>query len=120
MNAALTAKLREWSDALSALEADAGVQLHEKKNETAYRDLMRQRAELLRSLPQKAEALPADIRQSPAFSQVLEALRAFAEGADNALRLNSVFYMSALLYPDEHQPGEPNNLEQLIRAMERG
>ena len=42
-----------------------------------------------------------------------ERLNGFSLNASNSLRIGSVFYMSALLYPDEHKPGAPNNLEFL-------
>ncbi len=118
MNAeSLLSHLAEWSEAVNSLEKQAVEELHGQKNEAAYRDLMRRRAELLRSLPGKAAALPAALREEDAFSRVLEALEGFAQGASNALRINSIFYMSALLYPDEHKPGEPNNLERLLLSL---
>lgn len=42
----------------------------------------------------------------------------FSSGAATALSLDSLFYMSALLYPDDHKPGEPDNLMRLIQDME--
>jgi hypothetical protein len=41
----------------------------------------------------------------------------FSKNAQTALRLDSVFYMSALLYPGDHQKGEPDNLEKLIASL---
>lgn len=38
-------------------------------------------------------------------------LARFTASAENALALDSVFYMSALLFPDEYRDGEPNDLE---------
>ena len=115
----LISRLRQWSDALNSLEAQAYDQLHNKNNEAAYRDLMKQRTELLRRLPEEAAALPQALRAAPHYLDALEALKAFAGGAANALSIGSIFYMSALLYPDEHQPGEPNNLERLILDLEK-
>ncbi len=120
MNAdTLVSHLTEWSEAVNSLEKQASKELYENNNETAYRDMMHRRAELLRSLPERATALPQPLRAEAVFPSVLETLRGFAQGADNALRLDSIFYMSALLYPDEHTPGEPNNLELLIRELAR-
>ena len=114
----LATRLAEWASALNSLEAQAMDQLHGKNNEAAYRDLMKQRAELLRSLPEKAAALPPALRNTPEYPGMLEALEGFAQGAANALSIGSVFYMSALLYPDDHQPGDPNNLERLILTLQ--
>ena len=36
-----------------------------------------------------------------------------------SLDIGSVFYMSALLYPDDHKPGEPNALESWLAELER-
>lgn len=115
----LVSHLTEWSEGLNDLEKQATKELYDNNNETAYRDLMRRRAELLRSLPERATGLPQPLRAAADFPSVLETLRGFAQNADNALRLDSIFYMSALLYPDEHTPGEPNNLELLIRELTR-
>ncbi len=120
MNAdTLVSHLTEWSTAVNSLEKQATKELYDNNNEIAYRDLMHQRAELLRSLPERATELPQALRASAVFPSVLETLRGFAQSADNALRLDSIFYMSALLYPDEHTPGDPNNLELLIRELTR-
>ena len=49
--------------------------------------------------------------------RVREVLSAFSQNARTALHLDSVFYMSALLYPDDHRKGEPDNLEKLIISL---
>ena len=98
-------------------ERKAYAALYNENNEAAYRTLMVERAELIAALDEEAAdlvaALPEDKREA-----VAESLRRFAKGASNALRLESVFYMSALLYPDEHSQGEPDNLELLIARLE--
>lgn len=105
----------EWLDArcqeVAALEArgkaavaagDAGV----------YREVMRQKAELLEALFKNAaphaEGLPPTQREA-----ALKQLKRFSASARHALSLGSVFYMSALLYRDDHHDGEPNTLEVL-------
>lgn len=83
-------------------------------NETSYRALMERKADLLADLD--AQAAPFYTALPPAqryFAQ--QRLRAFAEGARTAKRLGSVFYMSALLYPDTHRKGEPDNLDLFLR-----
>ncbi len=88
----------------------------EQGDEAAYRRLMRQKAELLAALPK--DALPLLREMEPgARSAALDRLMAFARGAANALSLNSVFYMSALLYPEAHREGEPNDLEAFIASL---
>lgn len=82
-----------------------------------YGDLMRQKAGVLSGLASSAEAMTADL--PPAVQrEVLSKLANFSQNARNSLDLDSTFYMSALLYPDDHKPGEPNNLEKLLGFVE--
>jgi hypothetical protein len=48
---------------------------------------------------------------------IQEGLRRFARSAGTALSLNSVFYMSALLYPEDYCEGEPNDLEAFLEEL---
>lgn len=94
---------------VSELEREAQQYLAENKAQ-AYRDVMHRKARLLAALPENAEerlaALPPDARQ-----MATDRLQAFAASACTALDLDSVFYMSALLFPEDHRPGQPNDLE---------
>ncbi len=92
-------------------QEEQGKTLIESGDTAGYRAIMRKKAELLASLDKEGgvhlAALPAALRE-----RARAGLRNFASGAANALSIDSVFYMSALLYPDEAKPGEPNNLER--------
>ena len=44
-------------------------------------------------------------------------LHRFSASARNALRIGSIFYMSALLYPEDHKPGQPDDLQVFIRRL---
>lgn len=83
---------------------------------SGYREKMREKAELLSTLYKRADphllTLPED-RRGP----VARALRQFSASAATALDLGSVFYMSALLYRDDHRKGEPDNLQILIDSI---
>ncbi len=48
----------------------------------------------------------------------MQRLERFAENASRALSIGSVFYMYALLYPDNHIKGEPNDLDLLAEAIQ--
>lgn len=104
--------LQERCDFLRNLEAEAERVLQADKDTEKYRALMWQRAMFLQALPGAAEkhadAVPADVAR-----MAMERLEQFSVNASRALVLESVFYMSALLYPDNHVKGEPNNLERL-------
>jgi len=88
----------------------------ERKHIQGYRDEMRRKAELLAGLPKASlpmvSGLPEDIAQT-----IQEGLWRFARNAGNALSLDSVFYMSALLYPEDYREGEANDLEIFLEEL---
>jgi hypothetical protein len=88
----------------------------ERKNIQNYRDEMRRKAELLAGLPGASvplfHGLPEDAAQA-----IQEGLWRFARNAGNALSLDSVFYMSALLYPEDYREGELNDLELFLEEL---
>lgn len=100
-------------------ETQAKACLAQSDYADVYKNLMVEKAELIRQLPDEFQQEFSG--QEPTFrvvwERMLSRLRDFAAGAENALAIGSPFYMSALLYPDEHQPGDPNNLELLIAEL---
>jgi hypothetical protein len=88
----------------------------ERKNTQGYRDEMRRKAELLAGLP-KASIPLADGLPEDAGRAIQEGLWRFARNAGNALSLGSVFYMSALLYPEDYREGEANDLEVFLEEL---
>ncbi len=104
---------------LKAIEEQAQKALYEHKDEARYRALMRMRAEHLAALPHRSLIMQHSLPETQRL-YVSGKLLSFAQGARNALELDSVFYMSALLYPDDHKPGEPDNMERLIEALDSG
>ena len=113
--------LEEASSDVLDKEMQAKACLVEADYADAYKNLMIAKAEIIRQLPQEfQQAFPGkDPAVRAAWERIMSRLRDFAAGAENALAVGSPFYMSALLYPDEHQPGEPNNLELLIAELKR-
>ena len=117
-----TQALALWLDERCAflrhLETEAGDVLQKQGDQERYRQLMQQKALFLSALPDEAadlvKALPGDKAM-----KVADQLAAFQRGAENALGLGSVFYMSALLYPEDHQQGDPNDLERWLRDLEK-
>ena len=91
----------------------------------AYKELMAGKAKVIMTLPDEFErefsgdGLSDDPAALAVREEIAGRLQGFAQGAQNALSIGSPFYMSALLYPDDHQPGEPNNLELLIAELKR-
>ena len=88
----------------------------EQNNTRGYRDGMRRKAELLANLP-KASILLMNGLPEDAVQTIQEGLWSFARSAGNALSLDSAFYMSALLYPEDHREGEANDLEAFLEAL---
>ena len=113
--AALAALVSERAERVAALEAEARQKIERDKDQAAYERLMRAKAELLSEL-----AVDADPLLDGATEDEAAAIRAFSMNAGMALQVGSVFFMSALLYPDDHQPGQPNNLEILAAALRQG
>lgn len=90
------------------------LELMAKGDIAGYRAQMRAKAELLAGLADAA------VKAGYADSKALAQLRQFSASAATALDLGSVFYMSALLYPDEHKAGKPDNLQKLIATLKNG
>jgi Flp pilus assembly protein TadG len=116
--AALADYLDEKARAVRALEAEADTAIHGQNDQAGYEALMRRKAQLLADLAADAAPLVSALGTGM-LSAASERLTGFSRNAQNALRIGSVFYMSALLYPDDYKPGEPNNLE-LLAAEVRG
>ncbi len=108
--APLAAWLAERCAFLRNLEAEAGRALHEKNNPDRYKELMRQKAMFLAAIADEAEpyldCLPPDTA-----SQARQRLERFSRSAETSLSIGSVFFMSALLYPEDYKEGQKNDLE---------
>lgn len=114
--AALADYLDEKARQVRAIEAEAEAIIHGKGDQSGYQATMRKKAELLAALADDAESL-VEALPVPLAEAAAESLGGFSANAANSLRIGSVFYMSALLYPDEHKPGEPNNLERFAAEV---
>ena len=88
----------------------------ERKHVQDYRDGMRRKAELLVGLPKASIPLVSGLPED-AVQAIQNGLWRFARNAGNALSLDSVFYMSALLYPADYREGEPNDLEVFLEEL---
>ncbi len=117
-NSSLLSWLQSQAKEITRLEKAAEIALNNDKNKTAYHRYMVEKAELLSKMFLSARPFYKDA--SPEIAEIINTtLTGFSQNAMQALKLNSVFYMSALLYPDEHKAGEPNNLEKLVIKIEQ-
>lgn len=110
--------LRDRIRRVKELEDKALDSLHGGRDEKAYREGMHGKAELLANL--SADAAPFLDGLAPEKLPMIEhRLDMFSQSARRSIDIGSVFYMSALLYPDDHQPGQPNTLEVWLKDLER-
>lgn len=100
---------------INALEREAKQLLHETGNQQAYTLRLRQKALRLAGLIDELEGLdelPAHLR-----TMIQERVGSFSYEAERALRVDSIFYMSVLLYPENHADGTPNELEEFVAHL---
>ena len=97
------------------IEAEADV-IMEGGEQFAFQAKLEKKAELLASLTRKGAPFTAEIGGDLGKSTD-DRLDQFSTSAATALRIGSVFFMTALLYPEGHQPGEPNDLETFIDEL---
>lgn len=89
----------------------------EKGDKGTYNLNMRNKAEILAEIDSLLPLCPA--MDNEFWTRIKKQLKSFSANAKMALNLDSIFYMSALLYPDDHVDGMPDNLLKLIMAIEK-
>lgn len=119
MESTLVDFLLDAASTVKKIEDKAKQAIKKENDSRLYIDLMKQKAEYLVSLLEKAESALAKEANLDERKRVKSKLESFSKNASTALDLNSTFYMSALLYPDEHKEGEPNNLELLAQSLQK-
>jgi hypothetical protein len=100
-----------------ALEAAAMAALHGSNDAAAHRAGLTEKCVLLTSLPEEVEEYLPDAA-TPGSEAFLSGLDDFARRAGMALSLESIFFMGAMLYPDDYQDGDPNDLERFLERFE--
>ncbi len=113
----LIAYLDEVSAKVKLLEAEGDVAL-EKEGQRAFQIKLEAKAELLAELGEKAWKLTEKV-EGELSNEIARNLEQFSMSASAALRIGSVFFMTALLYPEDHKPGEPNDLERFIAGLKK-
>lgn len=93
-----------------------GIELLNSGDSDAYCQKMHEKAEMLANLADAAKPHLTGLKPELA-EKICGALERFSNSAAMSLQLHSVFFMSALLYRDDHKPGEPDNLEIYIRSL---
>ena len=110
----IIAYLEEAAATVRRLEAEAEAVLA-GEGQAAYVEKMRAKARFLLGLADGAQSLTAALGEE---GEAIHArLRKFSASAKASLSFDSVFFMSALLYPEDHRAGEPNDLEAYIETL---
>lgn len=108
--------LRERHTRVMSAESEA-LQRLGAGDTPGHTEKMQEKATLLANLAKDAEIHTAAL-SGPLRQAVMPELDRFSQNARNALGIGSVFYMSALLYPDDHTAGQPDNLLKFIDHLE--
>lgn len=85
------------------------------ENRQEYLDCVREKAAVLSKIYDNAKK--QDITAVKNTKEILSALQGFSNSAKQALAVNSPWFMSELLYPDDYQENAPNNLDKLIQKL---
>lgn len=108
--------LRQAAQRIRQSEAEARAAM-DQGDEARYRELYAEKADILLDLPELFAPHMAELPDDLAL-RVSEEVEGFAHRAGQARRLNSIFYMYALLYPADYKEGDPNDLERFIAGIE--
>lgn len=123
MNNARTALVRLLEQAVEDIarcEVEAEKAIRNNSDQASFESWMIEKTEIVAGLAEKARKTAQETDGAlgdPAATYVLDRLERYSASAETALDLNSPFYMSALLYPETHKPGEPNNLELVLEKL---
>jgi len=108
---------REAAQTIRVLEA-AAMEALGRGDTALHRENMMEKCEILQDLPDLADPY---LDGADALTRKLKnGLAGFSHRAGQALDLESIFYMSALLYPEDYQEGEVNDLERFLGEFPAG
>ena len=111
--------LQEIATELRTLERQATQSLSQENNHELYRKLQEEKTKLLIALPTKVAGHLAELEPQIRLT-VEKGLLEFAEDAQMAQKVNSPFYMSVLLAPEENQEEAGlNSFDNFIAHLER-
>lgn len=110
-------KVRDAARRIRDLEAAASRALEDAGDTAAHRAGLTQKCLALEALPGEVAASMAGTTTdgAAAFAAGLED---FARRAGMALSLESIFFMGALLYPEDYRDGDANDLERFLDRFE--
>lgn len=98
------------------LEAQGKKALFSDDDKETYTRKLHEKAFLLMDLPEMAAPFLEKMERDAA-RDIRFVLNDFARRAGQAMELSSLFYLSALLYPDDYREGDKNDLEKFIGSL---
>jgi len=107
--------LEKTSNDVNRLEEEGEV-LIKSDGQRAFQMKLEEKAEILAALGENAWELTRKV-EGELGDEITQKLEQFSMSASTALRIGSVFFMTALLYPEDHKPGEPNDLDAYIEKL---
>ncbi len=108
---------RKAATRVRELEAAANEALHGRGDAAGHRALMIEKCETLADLPEAVEQAATEA-DTPEAEEFLAGLADFARRAGQAMDLGSIFYMTALLYPEDYVAGDKNDLERFLDGFD--
>jgi hypothetical protein len=102
----LADRLENIAKQIREIEEEAHNVLYENNDDDGYKELMRRKALMLAGISDDVEPLAESVQ-----NEIKERIERFSLSASQSLEIGSVFFMSALLYPEDYRDGEPNDLE---------
>lgn len=99
-------------------EESAKNALDAGKNDV-YIDIMEQKAQTLASLSLEIKKYPMASLKWKAQDLCTQTVAQFSASAKNAIRLNSTWYKSQLLFDEDYKEGEPNNFDLFLAKLKK-
>jgi hypothetical protein len=108
--------LEKTASEIRTLEAEAQEALHDHDDVNTYRKKLEQKTILLMDLHDRTwdplEAMEENLRE-----EIRASIENFAYRAEQAAENASLFYMYALLYPEDYKEGDKNDLENYTKGL---
>jgi DNA polymerase III delta prime subunit len=108
--------LQSAAEKIRRIEDEAREALITRDDPETYRQKLQEKTMLLMELPELVgpfyDGMANDVR-----AEFEAGLNSFAMRAEQAWELSSIFYMSALLYPEDYREGDRNDLELFIDRL---
>lgn len=112
----LISVLTDQAEQIQRLETLAETLVEDPQQLQRYRAILEEKARILSGIARLVTPIMKKIPSEEA-DPIKQTLNRFSQSATTAMRIGSPFYMSALLYPQDHQTGEPNDLEVFIEQL---